>query len=176
MEEKEMILLVNEEDIEAGYEEKLKVHEKGILHRAYSIFIFNSKKEVLLQKREMSKYHSPGLWTNTCCSHQRMKEKLEEATHRRLQEEMGFDTDLSELFTFIYHIDFPNGLTENELDHVFVGYYEGEINPNPKEVEAYKWVSMEELMEQVRIAPEDYTYWLKECLPRVYNLYKEGRI
>ncbi len=176
LESKELILLVDEEDRELGYEEKLKVHEKALLHRAFSIFIFNTKGELLLQKREKSKYHSPGLWTNTCCSHQRKGENLMEAIHRRLKEEMGFDTELKEKFTFIYRAEFHNGLTEYELDHVFTGAYEGPIKLNPIEVEEYRWISLEELKKELQEIPEAYTYWFKASIDRLFDLYNNGML
>lgn len=167
MSEKEMILLVDENDNEVGYGEKHEVHKKGIFHRAFSIFIFNSQKQLLMQKRESNKYHSPGLWTNTCCSHQRQNELLSEAIHRRLKEEMGFDCQLKEVFTFSYRVEFKPGLIENEFDHVFVGYYEGEITPEPSEVEDYKWMSLEEIKKDMEQNPDKYTYWFKICFPKV---------
>lgn len=176
MENKELILLVDEEDRELGYEEKLKVHEKALLHRAFSIFIFNSKEEMLLQKREKGKYHSPGLWTNSCCSHQRKGETLEDAIHRRLQEEMGFDTELKERFTFIYRAEFDNTLTEYELDHVFTGVYEGSIKPNPSEVEDYRWISLEKLKKELKEQPETYTYWFKASIDKLFDLYNNGEL
>ena len=176
MENKELILLVDEEDREVGYEEKLKVHEKALLHRAFSIFIFNSKEELLLQKREKGKYHSPGLWTNTCCSHQRKGETLNEAIHRRLQEEMGFDTELKERFTFIYRAEFDNSLTEYELDHVFTGVYEGPIEFNPSEVEAYRWITLEELKKELEAQPESYTYWFRASIDKIFDLHNNGQL
>lgn len=176
MENKELILLVDEADREIGYEEKLKVHEKALLHRAFSIFIFNSKEEMLLQKRDKGKYHSPGLWTNTCCSHQRKGEALKEAIHRRLQEEMGFDAELKERFTFIYRAEFDNGLTEYELDHVFTGMYEGPIKPNSSEVEDYRWISFEDLITELKEKPETYTYWFKTSIDKLFDLYNSGEL
>jgi len=163
----EYILTVDEKDNVTGKEEKIKVHREGKLHRAFSIFVFNSKGEVLLQKRAGSKYHSAGLWTNTCCSHQRVGENLEEAVHRRLKEEMGFDCELKEAFTFTYRVKFDNGLSENEYDHVFFGKFDGKPEPNPKEVDEWKWVSLEELRKDIQKNPDDYTYWLKVSIDKV---------
>lgn len=167
MSDKEMILLVDENDKEAGYGEKHEVHKKGIFHRAFSIFIFNSQKQLLLQKRESNKYHSPGLWTNSCCSHQRQNELLSEAIHRRLKEEMGFDCELKEVFTFSYRVEFNPELIENEFDHVFVGYYDGEVTPEPYEVEDYKWMTLEEIKKDMEKNPDMYTYWFKICFPKI---------
>ena len=141
----EYILTVDEKDNVTGKGEKMKVHREGKLHRAFSIFVFNSKSELLLQKRAKSKYHSGGLWTNTCCSHQRDGETLEKAVHRRLKEEMGFDCELKEVFTFTYRVKFDDGLIENEYDHVFFGKFDGKPEPNPEEVDDWKWISLEEL-------------------------------
>lgn len=170
MAEKEMILLVDENDKEIGYEEKHEVHRKGLFHRAFSILIFNSQKQLLLHKRERNKYHSPGLWTNTCCSHQRPNEVLSEAIHRRLKEEMGFDCQLKEVFTFSYRAEFTPELIENEFDHVFIGYYDGEVNPNPSEVEDYKWMKLEDIKIDMDNNPDKYTYWFKEIVSRIENV------
>ncbi|GBD34035.1 Isopentenyl-diphosphate Delta-isomerase [bacterium HR34] len=163
----EKIILVDENDNEIGFEEKLEVHKKGKLHRAFSIFVFNSKGELLIQKRAKNKYHSGGLWTNTCCSHPHPGENLEEAVHRRLKEEMGFDCNLKEIFSFIYKVKFENGLTENELDHVFIGVYDGEVKPNQNEVEDFKWVNINTLLKDIQFNEDKYTYWFKLILPKV---------
>jgi len=165
----EYILIVDEKDNVIGKGEKIRIHREGKLHRAFSIFVFNSKGELLLQKRAESKYHSSGLWTNTCCSHQRDGETLEEAVHRRLKEEMGFDCELREVFTFTYRVKFDDGLFENEYDHVFFGKFDGRPDPNPKEVDDWKWVSLEELRKDVQKNPDDYTYWLKVSIDRVVS-------
>jgi isopentenyl-diphosphate delta-isomerase len=165
----EKIILVDEKDREIGTGEKMKVHEEGRLHRAFSVFVFNSKGETLLQRRAKAKYHSGGLWTNTCCSHPRTGEGLGEAVHRRLKEEMGFDVPLKEVFSFIYKVKFGNGLTEHELDHVFVGKFEGKPVPNPKEAEGWKWVSLDELKKDIQRDPESYTYWLKASLDKLIS-------
>lgn len=155
----EKILLVDKNDKAVGYEEKLKVHEKGLLHRAFSIVIFNSKNEMMLQRRALSKYHCGGLWTNACCSHQRENEKLIDAAHRRLKDEMGFDTALNELFSFHYKVNFENGLTENEIDHVFVGNYDKNPIINKDEADDYKWVSLDELKNWMKTRPKEFTPW-----------------
>jgi isopentenyl-diphosphate Delta-isomerase len=137
----------------------MEAHVKGILHRAFSILVFNSNKELLLQKRERNKYHSPSLWTNTCCSHPRYGETLDEAVKRRLKEEMGFTCELKEVFSFIYKVEFENKLYEHEYDHVFLGYYEGEIVPNKHEVEDYKWITFDDLNIDLQTNPHNYTHW-----------------
>jgi isopentenyl-diphosphate delta-isomerase len=168
----EYILTVDEKDNVIGKGEKIKVHREGKLHRAFSIFVFNSKGKLLLQKRAKSKYHSGGLWTNTCCSHQRDGETLEKAVHRRLKEEMGFDCELKEVFTFTYRVKFDDGLSENEYDHVFFGKFDGKPDPNPDEVDDWKWVSLEELRKDIQKNPDDYTYWLKVSIDRVMLMVK----
>ena len=163
----EKILLVDEHDDPIGYGEKMLTHFEGTLHRAFSIFIFNSKKEMLLQKRALSKYHCEGLWTNTCCSHQREKETLTDAAHRRLKEEMGFDTELFELFTFHYNVSFENGLNENEIDHIYIGNYEQNPLINPSEVADYKWIKWSELKEWIKQTPEDFTPWFLMAIEKL---------
>jgi len=151
----EKIMLVNKNDRMMGYAEKMKVHKEGKLHRAFSIFVFNKEGQLLIQKRAKTKYHSGGLWSNTCCGHQRFGESLEKSAHRRLKEEMRFDCGLEEKFTFTYKIKFDNGLTENEYDHVFVGSFDGEPRPNPKEVSEWKWIHIRDLNpEYCKIAEE----------------------
>ena len=161
----EKVILVDKNDEEIGFEEKLKAHQNGgKLHRAFSVFIFNSKGELLLQKRAREKYHSALLWTNACCSHPRPKELLEAAVHRRLKEEMGFDCDLAEKFSFIYKVNFENGISENEFDHVFVGKFDGEPKPELKEVADWEWIGAEELKQDIKENPEKYSHWLKDSL------------
>jgi isopentenyl-diphosphate delta-isomerase len=155
----ETLILVDENDNEIGTGEKLDVHRKGILHRCFSIFIFNHKGEVLLQKRAKTKYHSGGLWTNTCCGHPKAGESTETAAHRRLKEEMGFDCPMSEKFTFIYRAELDNGYTEHELDHVFTGQFDGEINPNPDEADDYAWRPLDEIHDEINRHPERFTVW-----------------
>lgn len=163
----ERVILVDEKDNEIGTEEKMKAHQNGgKLHRAFSILIFNSKNETLLQRRALKKYHCPGLWSNTCCSHPRPGETVLEAAHRRLKEECGFDTDLKEIFSFIYKVNFDNGLTEWEFDHVLVGKYDSEVKPNPDEVEECKWIEMEKLKKEVEKNPEKFTPWFRLILQK----------
>lgn len=159
--ELEYVILVDENDQEIGTMEKQEAHEKGLLHRAFSVFIFNEKKELLLQQRALTKYHSAGLWTNTCCSHPRIGETIEKAAHRRLMEEMGFDCELSTKTSFIYKAAFENGLTEHEFDHVLVGSFNGEINFNPTEVKNFKWINLEELQIDLLQNNQNYTAWFK---------------
>ena len=158
---KERVILVDIHDNPIGEMEKLKAHVEAKLHRAFSVFIFNSKGELLLQQRALNKYHSPGLWTNTCCSHQRAGETNIEAGKRRLFEEMGFACELKEVFWFIYRADFDNGLTEHELDHVMIGQYDLSPEINPEEVAAYKWMTLEDVKSDMERNPEKYTAWFK---------------
>jgi len=170
----EKIIIVDENDNEIGSGEKTEVHKKGILHRAFSIFVFNSEGKLLLHQRAKKKYHSGGLWTNTCCSHPRVGEKLEEAVHRRLKEEMGFDCPLEEIFKFTYKAVFENGLTEHEIDHVFIGRFDGVPQPNKDEVEDWKWVNLDDLKTDMKAHPEKYTYWFKACIDRVIDHIKNS--
>lgn len=163
----EMVILVDENDNEIGTEEKITAHEKAKLHRAFSVFIFNLSGEMLLQQRARSKYHSGGLWTNACCSHPRPGEDIEQAAHRRLKEEMGFDCPLKKVFHFIYKTELDHGLNEYEFDHVFIGKYDGSINPDPQEVENFKWISMADLKNEIDILPERYTVWFKIALNEI---------
>ncbi len=165
----EKVILVNEKDEQIGLMEKIEAHEKALLHRAFSVFVFNEKNELMIQQRALSKYHSPGLWTNTCCSHQREGETNIEAGKRRLQEEMGFSTDLKDTISFIYKAPFDNGLTEHEYDHILVGNFEGEPNLNPDEVAAWKWVSLEDLKEDMKKNPDIYTEWFKIIFDKYYS-------
>lgn len=169
---KENIILVDTNDKEIGFEEKMKAHEEGKLHRAFSIYIFNSKGELLLQKREESKYHSGNLWTNTCCSHPRQGETAEEASHRRLQEEMGFDCELKEIFSFVYKVKLGEKLYEHEYDHVLIGQFDGSPKPDPEEVSDWKWVKINELEKDVEDNPDNYTYWFKISFKRVLDSMK----
>lgn len=170
----ERVILVDRLDREIGTEEKLKAHHEGKLHRAFSIFIFNVKGELLLQKRAETKYHSGGLWTNTCCSHPHLGEAYHDAARRRLNEEMGFDCELTELFSFIYYIKLENNLFEHELDHVFVGRYNRQPIPNPDEVDDWKWIKVDALKQDIREKPQNYTYWFKLILNRVVKQYKKN--
>lgn len=160
------VILVDKNDKEIGVEEKIKAHREGKLHRAFSIFVFNSSGELLLQKRAKTKYHSGGLWSNTCCSHPIPKEPIKETIHKRLKEEMGFDCVLKEVFSFIYKANFENGLSEYEFNHVFIGNFDGKPIPNPKEVEKWKWVNKEKLKKDIKERPKKYTFWFKIALDK----------
>jgi isopentenyl-diphosphate delta-isomerase len=162
----EIINLVNTNGEVIGNIEKLEAHKKGLLHEAFSIFIFNKNKELLMQRRAFEKYHSGGLWTNTCCSHPRYGEDLNIAIHRRMIEEMGFDIPvLKKVYSFIYNVSIDNGLIEHEYDHVYIGQYNNEIiNPNPNEVCEYKWVSVDSLKKDIQSNPDLYTEWIKIIL------------
>ncbi|MBV1923192.1 MAG: isopentenyl-diphosphate Delta-isomerase [Flavobacteriaceae bacterium] len=153
----EKVILVNEKDEKIGLMPKMEAHEKALLHRAFSVFVFNDKNELMLQKRALHKYHSPGLWTNTCCSHQRDGETSIEAGKRRLQEEMGFVTELEESISFIYKAPFDNGLTEHEFDHVLIGSYEENPELNEEEVAEWKWMTLEDVNKSMKSHPELYT-------------------
>jgi isopentenyl-diphosphate delta-isomerase len=157
----ENIILVNEKDVEIGTGEKLSVHHAGLLHRAFSIYIFNDKSELLLQQRAKKKYHSGGLWTNSCCGHPRAGEDTKPAAHRRLFEEFGFNCELEEITPFRYEVDFKNGLKENEFLHLFVGRSSAIPAPNPEEVEDWKWACVEDVAKDIKNRPELYTYWFK---------------
>lgn len=167
----EEVVLVDEKDNEVGTSEKLAAHKSGQLHRAFSIFIFNSKGEMLLQQRAINKYHSGGLWTNACCSHPRPGESTVEAAKRRLSEELGMETKLKFLFTFKYNAEFDNGLIEHELDHVFVGKSDDLPVLNIQEAKDFKYVLINELIEDVRINPVNYTFWFKEIFEKVIKNY-----
>ena len=163
----ERVILVDEKDNEIGTEEKLKAHELGKLHRAFSVFVFNSEGKLLLQKRALTKYHSAGLLTNTCCSHPRIGESLDQSVHRRLKEEMGFDCDLKEICSFIYKGKLDHDLCEHEIDHVFVGNFNGIPVPNPEEVDSWEWADIRVLKEDVKQCPEKYTYWFPLALAKI---------
>lgn len=165
----EKVILVNEKDEQIGLMPKLEAHEKALLHRAFSVFIFNKKNELMLQQRALNKYHSPGLWTNTCCSHQREGESNIEAGKRRLNEEMGFVTDLEETISFIYKAPFDNGLTEHEFDHVLVGYYDDEPKINLDEAASWKWMPLEDVKIDIGVHPELYTEWFKIIFNKFYQ-------
>jgi isopentenyl-diphosphate delta-isomerase len=165
--QEEQVTLVDRDDRELGVEGKLAAHQSGKLHRAFSIFLFDAQGRVLLQQRALVKYHSGGLWSNTCCSHPRPGEDSLAAARRRLVEEMGIDCALTQKFSFIYRAVLPNGLIEHEYLHVFFGRYDGEPTPNPDEVEAWKWVDLHELSADVRNNPDAYSFWLAACLDEV---------
>ncbi|MFV0539896.1 MAG: isopentenyl-diphosphate Delta-isomerase [Aestuariibaculum sp.] len=165
----ERVILVNENDEQIGTMPKMEAHEKALLHRAFSVFIFNSENELMLQQRAAHKYHSPSLWTNTCCSHQREDENNIEAGKRRLKEEMGFETELKEVTSFVYKAPFDNGLTEHEYDHVMIGYYNDVPHINPDEVEAWKWMGLEAVKSDILKRPELYTEWFKIIFDKFYE-------
>ncbi|TVZ25451.1 isopentenyl-diphosphate delta-isomerase [Gillisia sp. Hel_I_86] len=165
----EKVILVNQKDEPIGLMPKMEAHEKGLLHRAFSVFIFNEKNELMLQQRALSKYHSPGLWTNTCCSHQREGETNIEAGKRRLQEEMGFTAELEDTISFIYKAPFDNGLTEHEFDHILVGNYTEEPKLNPEEAGAWKWMRLEEVAKDMVNNPSIYTAWFKIIFEKYYQ-------
>ena len=163
----EYVILVNNNDQSLGAMEKMEAHEKGILHRAISVFVFNHSGEMLLQRRADEKYHSPGLWSNTACSHPRTNEKPFEAAHRRLKEEMGFDCELEEAFSFVYKANVGDGLIEHEYDHVFIGYSDTEPVPDPEEVSDWKYVDFNWLVQDIETNPDNYTVWFRIALAEV---------
>ena len=167
--QEEMVILVNEKDEQIGLMPKMEAHEKAVLHRAFSVFIFNEKNELMMQQRALGKYHSPGLWTNTCCSHQREGESSIEAGSRRLKEEMGFTTELKETTSFIYKAAFDNGLTEHEFDHVLVGRFNDEPVINTEEVNSWKWMPIEDVRDDIKINPDAYTAWFKIIFEKFYE-------
>jgi isopentenyl-diphosphate delta-isomerase len=163
----EQVILVDEQDIEQGTMEKMEAHEKALLHRAISVFIFNSNGEMLLQQRAAGKYHSGGLWTNSCCSHPRPGEDTLVAATRRLREEMGFEVPIRKAFDFIYRAEFVNGLTEYEFDHVFVGYYDGKVAPDVKEVANYAHRSVQQIAVMLETEPGIFTAWFHIAFPKI---------
>jgi len=163
----EYVILVDENDREIGIKEKMEAHIHPELHRAFSVFIFNDKNELMLQQRALSKYHSPGLWTNTCCSHPRQGEKTEEAAHRRMVEEMGFNCEFHEAFSFIYKADVGDGLTEHEYDHVFIGHSESKPAINPEEVHSWKYMLMKDIRIDMDNNPDKYTKWFQIAFDEV---------
>lgn len=163
----EEVILVNEQDEVLGTMEKLQAHEKGALHRAISVFIFNSNNELLLQRRATHKYHSGGLWSNTCCSHPRLNEKTVDAAHRRLAEEMGMKSELEFKFRFQYKSDMPNGLIENEVDHIFFGYSDELPLMNLDEVDQFQYISLNKLKIDILNSPNNYTSWFLKLIDRV---------
>jgi isopentenyl-diphosphate delta-isomerase len=164
----ENVILVDLLDNQLGLMPKMEAHEKAVLHRAFSVFIFNDEGELMLQQRAAHKYHSPLLWTNTCCSHQRDGESNIEAGKRRLIEEMGFKTNLKEIFSFVYKAPFDNGLTEHELDHVMIGNFNGTPKINPDEVASYKWMTLEAVKKDIELQPKLYTAWFKIIFKESY--------
>ena len=172
----EQVILVNEKDEQIGTMPKLEAHEKGVLHRAFSVFVLNDLGELLLQQRAASKYHSPLLWTNSCCSHQRVGESNIEAGKRRLFEEMGFVTELKDVVSFIYKAPFDNGLTEHEFDHVLVGTYNEDPKINIDEVNSFKWMTLEQVKVDMELHPEIYTEWFKIIFDQYYKHLQEASI
>lgn len=165
----EKIAIVNEKDEIIGFEEKMYVHEKGILHRAFSVVIYNVEGKMLLQQRSYAKYHSPGLWTNACCSHQLEKDKdIIAAAHRRLEEELGIQVENLKIVGLLdYQCSFENNLIENELDTLMIGYYDGEISFNHDEINDIKWIEKEELVKWKDSKPEEFTYWFRLLLDKI---------
>jgi isopentenyl-diphosphate Delta-isomerase len=163
------VILVDENDVAIGKSEKLQAHIDGLLHRAFSVFIFNSKGEMLLQQRAVSKYHSGGLWTNACCSHPTPGEETGAAAIRRLQEEMGFTVPVEKVFDFLYRAKFDNDLTEHEFDHVYIGTYEGDIFFNEQEVMNYCYQSMADIRQSMKLNPEKYTAWFQIAFPKIQD-------
>lgn len=167
--QEEKVILVNENGEKIGLMPKMEAHEKAVLHRAFSVFVFNDKDELLLQQRALDKYHSPGLWTNTCCSHQRDGESNIEAGYRRLKEEMGFETSLKEVGSFIYIAPFDNGLTEHEFDHILIGKYNEDPIINKDEVASFKWMELDDVQVDIACHPERYTEWFKIIFDKFYE-------
>jgi isopentenyl-diphosphate delta-isomerase len=166
------IPLVNPQGQIIGKSEKIEAHKTGQLHLAFSILIMNDQQQMLIHQRADDKYHSGGLWTNACCSHPQVDEPIEKAIHRRLIEEMGFDTDLKFLFKFQYKKSFDNNLIEHELDHVYIGYYTGKVNPDANEVKAFQWIDLDKLLKDYKERPNQYTYWFKIILEKLEMDYK----
>ena len=165
----EMVILVDKHDNQLGLMEKIEAHKKAVLHRAFSVFILNDNNELLIQQRALSKYHSPALWTNTCCSHPRDGESVLDAGARRLKEEMGFETKLDSLLSFVYRAKFDNGLTEHEFDHVLFGYYNDDPSINKLEVMDWKWVNLDFLKNDIIASSELYTIWFKIIFEKFYK-------
>ncbi len=169
----EYVILVDENDNEIGTMEKIEAHRNGgKLHRAFSVFVFDSDGRLLIQRRALTKYHAPGLWANTCCSHPRPGEDVLSAARRRLMEEMGFTCEVEEVFSVIYKADVGNGLTEYEYDHVLIGNWEGEPNPNPEEVCEWEWKNLDEIKEDMEKNPEKYAPWFRIIFPKVVEYIK----
>ncbi|MHC1778588.1 MAG: isopentenyl-diphosphate Delta-isomerase [Lentimicrobium sp.] len=169
----EFVILVDENDRETGTMEKMQAHTEAHLHRAFSVFIFNQAGQLMLQQRAFTKYHTPGLWTNTCCSHPRPGENTNDAAHRRLKEEMGFDCSFGEAFSFVYKAAFDNNLTEHEFDHVFIGTSDKAPVVNPEEVAAWRYASMQEIRTEMQQQPEKFTIWFRIAFDRVDQYFNE---
>ena len=172
----EKVVLVDEDDNQIGLMPKMEAHLKGKLHRAFSIIIFNSDRKILLQKRASTKYHTPNLWSNTCCSHQREDEDNIDAGKRRLNEEMGFVTNLYNFSSFIYRVEFSNGLIEHENDHIMLGIFDGVPKPNPNEVDEWKWIDIDILAEDMQINPDHYTAWFMIIMNNYYESLKKWKL
>jgi isopentenyl-diphosphate Delta-isomerase len=171
--EEPQVILVNTKDEPQGVMDKMGAHRLGILHRAFSIFIFNSKGEMLLQQRALDKYHSPGLWSNACCSHPQPAEETLRAAQRRLQEELGFECPLGKLFDFVYKADFDNGLIEHEFDHVFVGEYDGPVHFNTSEVKDICYKDLKSLRDSLETTPQKFTVWFHTAFPRIESWWQQ---
>lgn len=171
-----MLVLVDEQDNPTGYMEKMEVHRKALLHRAFSVFLFNSNGEMLLQRRAMNKYHSGGLWTNTCCSHPYPGETPAEAGRRRMKEELGFETAVKPIFSFIYKAALDNELTEYEFDHVLIGEYDGSVHPNEDEVGDYCYKSMDDLRSSLNCHPQLYTAWFQIAFPMLDEYLEKNKL
>ena len=169
----DFVVLVNKNDKKIGLMPKMEAHKKGALHRAFSVFIFNNKNELMIQKRNINKYHSPGLWANTCCSHQKDGESNISAGKRRLLEEMGFCVELNEIGSFIYNVGVDNGLIEHELDYILVGKYNGNVKINSDEVDNWKWMSLDNIKDDVRKRSKNYTEWFKIIMDNYYTQLKK---
>lgn len=164
------VILVDQSDNEVGTASKMAAHRgSGMLHRAFSVYVFDSSQRLLIQRRSSTKYHFGGVWANTCCSHPRPGEAVMDAAHRRLNEEMGFDCPLEHRFSFVYHAVSPNGLVEHELDHVFTGAHLGSISPNQSEVDAWKWIDQSAVLREIEEKPSDFAPWFRTAAPRVFS-------
>jgi isopentenyl-diphosphate delta-isomerase len=172
----EQVILVDKDDCEIGVMEKMEAHKQSVLHRAFSVFLFNPQGKMLLQQRALTKYHSAGLWTNTCCSHPRPGETLENAVSRRLIEEMGITTKVFKAFDFIYQAELPDNLNEYEFDHVFIGNYDADVRPNHLEVANFVYQSIEEVEANLQSHPEKYTVWFKIAFPKVVAWYQSNSL
>lgn len=169
------VILVNEQDEPVGTMEKMEAHQKGLLHRAFSVFVVNSAGDMLLQQRALGKYHCGGLWTNTCCSHQLPGEETLAASHRRLMEEMGFDCPLEEIFSFTYRARFDNGLTEHEYDHVLIGTYDGAVMPDASEVQAHRFLSLHRIRTLLQEEPGSFTPWFHLAFPKIADYLEQHK-
>ena len=174
--QEEKVILVDKDDNQTGLMPKMEAHVKGLLHRAFSVIIFNSKGEILLQKRASTKYHTPNLWSNTCCSHQREGEDNLSAGKRRLNEEMGFVTNLQNFSSFVYRVVFSNGLIEHENDHIMLGVFDGVPKPNPNEVDEWKWIDIDILVKDMKINPDQYTAWFMIIMNNYYESLKKWKL